>query len=545
MRGAIASRRPYRARTVIRLIDQPYHHFVSPSASGSGTGSFGDPWTLGQFLAAPGGLGIGEVTALRCQPGNDLYEQAGSWTWSSSLNGSGGGPSEFDKKINLLAYKPDKGLPTISSSGTANETTLRIDGTHVRLQGIRIRKNNTIRSNGRGTALWLRGAYDNKPTGSGMLIHCYIEDGANGLFSGNSPADNFEGGDWVIYGCVLINNGEDDGPRNHNVYHRHQGAGRVQFIKNIIGMGLGNSLMNYEEAVGVDAITNIDLIENICFMSGVLGTATGNWWNMEMGGGGAGDGPARNCTMRGNILFHPDNAAETAQMQLGSAMATNEHLVVEDNHIYRGQQDDIVRVQTFRTDGNPTLVFRRNHIYRGSERAVTFLQSGSLSAFTWEQNKYYSPDAAGATLFVHGGVQRTLASLIANAGIGSTDEELAEPTASQVFVIPVNAYEPGRAHVFTVKWAGTDQFTQCNLDSVLSTGDRFRVMRAQNPHVPIFGPFDEPGGTEFYYTQGQTFNHHFGIDDAIQAPIGTCPRTAPALSSGTLQAECLIVERTN
>lgn len=530
---------------------QTYHHFIATNGSGSGVGSWEDPWTLAQFLAGPGGLNVGEVTALRGPPGADLYEQSGSWTWSSSLNGSGGSVGQFDKKINLVAYKPDVkigGLPTISSSGTANETTLRIDGTHLRIQGVRFRKNNTIRGNARGTALWLRGAFDNKPTGSGMILHCYIEDGANGIFTGNSAATDFQGGDWTVYGCVFLNNGEDDGPRNHAVYSRHQGAGRWQVIGNIIGLGLANSLMVYEEAVGVDAITNVDLWDNICYQAGILGTQTGNWWNMILGGGGAADGPARDCTIRRNILYHGTNDAETANLQLGSIGATNEHVIVEDNHIYGGQQDDICRINPFRTDGNPTLVFRRNHFYPGAERVVT-LQAGDCSQWTWADNKYYVA-SSGLNRFVHGGVQRTLAGLVTNAGIGGTDSEVAVPTSDQVHVIPVNAYEPGRTHVFIVNWSGNETVT-INLDGILSTGDRFRVYRIQDPHRPVIQGPAGTGGTGatwpnlYTYTYGQGWAYTVANESVIQEPIGTCPRSPTELIGYTPRVESLIIERVN
>lgn len=526
----------------LRAINQGFHHFVSANAGGGGSGSLESPWTLAEFLANPGTVNPGEITGMRCPGGSELYEQSGSWTWSSSLNGTAGtGTTDFSTKINLHAYTPDGGLPTISSTGTANETCLRIDGTHLVIKGIRVRKNNTIRSNGRGTALWLRGAFDNKPNGSGMLIHCFIEDGANGIFTGNSPATDFQGGDWIIYGNVLINNGEDDGPRNHNVYSRHQGNGRLQFVKNIIGMGLGNSLMVYEEAAGIDGITNVDHTENICFQSGILGTQTGNWWNMEMGGGGAGDGPARNCTIRGNILYHATNNPETANLQLGSAMATNEDLTVEDNYIFGGQQDDIVRIQTFRTDGNPTLVYRRNRHYRRSERAVR-VQAGTLNAWTWEDNVYYTDGATGQNVFDHGGVNRTLAGLRTNADIGHTDTEASEPGSCQTFVIPVNTYEAGRAHVFIKNWEALSP-VPINLDGILSTGDSFRVYRAQNPHVAHIQSASET----FSYTEGQPFQYDMeNAPNAIQAPIGTCPRTAPPLRNAILDnesAECLIIRK--
>lgn len=538
VRGTLAlPHRRVRGSSRFRPIEQTYHHFIAPNAAGGGSGSFESPWTLSEFLANPGTVNAGERTGMRCLAGSELYEQSGSFTWHSSLNGSSGDVSDLTKKIQLVAYEPDGGLPTISNSASDNSQTLRIDGTHVCLRGIRIRKNNTIRSNGRGTAIWLRGAFDNKPTGTGILIHCWFEDGANGLFTGNSASTDFQGGDWTVYGCVAINNGEDDGPRNHGFYTRHQGSGRMRFEKNIIGMGLANSLMVYEETVGVDAITNVDLIDNICFQAGILGTVTGNWWNIVLGGGGAADGPARECTVTGNILYHADNASETANFQLGSTGATNEHTTVEDNYLYGGQQDDIVRIHTFRIDGNPTLVFRNNSVYRGTDRAIWTAQSGGLSAWTWENNTYYA-DATGGNLVVHGGTQRTLAGFVTAASIGGSDAEANNPSTTQVFVKAVNTYQ-ARAHVFIRNW-GADADVPLNLDAVLANGEQFKVYRAQNPHVAI----SQGGNTTHTYTTGGWSYVMENAATTIQAPIGTCPRTAPPLNDGiTVKAECLIIEK--
>jgi hypothetical protein len=186
--------------------------YASPSATGSGDGSIGSPWTLQQALDGPSAL----------HPGDTVYLRGGSYnnvSYNAYVSGTSSAPIVF------RAYPGERA--TIRKNDVSSTTffPLRIYGDYLWFWGIEIRNDSPLRNEPfspdcpgcRGVGVLVDGNAD-------RLINMVVHDLDQGLGMDYDLGLNTE-----VYGSLVYNNGIVDGGsdgRGHGVYVQNSTGGQ-------------------------------------------------------------------------------------------------------------------------------------------------------------------------------------------------------------------------------------------------------------------------------------------------------------------------------
>jgi hypothetical protein len=497
-------------------------HYVSPAGLNTNPGTLLAPWDFAHALAGAGGAIV---------PGDTMWLRGGTYmrgpTWIHAASGAlGAGLDDLTTKLKWRNYPGE--FVSIATTDEATEV-IRIDGTYNlwwatvgRAEGIEFWRNTPTRLDVRGTNIW----FGFTPQTGNKLIHVVTRDGSNGVLDGGFNPD-YDYGDIELYGVIAYNNGEvsDGGAlETHGFYFRHQGVGtKAKVTKCILFNQVGYGLHHWAERA--DGMRNIESTDNIIWGAGVLGPLNGDTAaNILFAAANGVGAPLRGIVCSRNILLQlkQDDRSQVQLILGGLSTETNEDTTCEDNYIVGGGRHDAfatIRVFKFQLAGG-SLTFRRNKVIPLHDgNILENTQAGALTYAAWADNEWYS--AAANAAWRQAGGNLSFAAWKAATGLGASDTAgLAKPTINKVFVIPVDKYNPGYAHVCFFNWAMTPTVA-VNLSTVFQVGEAFEVYNVQDifgaPVVRgIYG-----GGEVAFPTTGRP----------VPLPVGVTPRppiaTAP------------------
>jgi hypothetical protein len=285
--------------------------YVSPGASGSGTGSFGNPWRLQTALNHPGAV----------HPGDTIWLRGGTYTgiYTSYLNGTSGSP------IIVRQYPGERAIIDGGDSGGLQIFT--VQGNYTWFWGFEIMSSDPDRLSaqvsswptdiGRGAGF---GILQQAGIGLGTkFINLIVHDTrGSGL---TSEAQNSE-----VYGCILYYNGWQAPVRGHGhaTYVQNQ-TGTKKIVDNIMHHQFSHGFHAYG---GSSAYLDNLLVEgNTLFNNGNLST-TGNARNLLLGG----DRIAQNPQVLNNYLYYQNAISPDTAFDLGfSAGCSN--ATVTNNYV--------------------------------------------------------------------------------------------------------------------------------------------------------------------------------------------------------------------
>ena len=333
--------------------------YVSPSASGSGTGSFSSPWQLQVALSQPGSV----------HPGDTIWLRGGTYsgTFTGYLVGTSSSP------IIVRQYAGERAI--IDGGNSNGNAIFVIAGSYTWYWGFEVMSSDPIRST---TISGSSPPGSAMPRGEGILIgqgtphpglkfiNMIIHDARQGISFWKDAQDS------EIYGCLIYYNGwqAPDRGHGHGIYAQNQ-TGTKKITDNILFSGFAYGIHAYGS--GTAYLDNID----------IEGTTTFNAGNLYADGsnlllGGESGNVAQNPILKNNYLYR--SSGGSADFDLGySGGCTN--ATVTNNYISNS---------TILASCAPT-----------SMTSDTFY--GSIDGFTQSQypsNTYYSSRPSGTQIFI-------------------------------------------------------------------------------------------------------------------------------------------------
>ena len=333
--------------------------YVSPSASGSGTGSFSSPWQLQVALSQPGSV----------HPGDTIWLRGGTYsgTFTGYLVGTSSSP---------IIVRQYAGERAIIDGGNSNGSPIFvIAGSYTWYWGFEVMSSDPIRSttisgsSPPGSAI---------PRGEGILIgqgtphpglkfiNMIIHDARQGISFWKEAQDS------EIYGCLIYYNGwqAPDNGHGHGIYAQNQ-TGTKKITDTILYSGFSYGIHAYGS--GTAYLDNID----------IEGTTTFNAGNLYADGsnlllGGESGNVAQNPILKNNYMYR--SSGGTADFNLGYNGGCS-NATVTNNYI-----------------SNSTSF---NNCAPTSMTGNTFY--GSIGGFTQSQypsNTYYSSRPSGTQVFL-------------------------------------------------------------------------------------------------------------------------------------------------
>jgi phosphodiesterase/alkaline phosphatase D-like protein len=406
------------------------YHVTTNGSSGNSGADVGHAWDLTSALTTAHGVQPDDT--INIHQGTYRNPTSGTWgfAFTSTIAGTAGHP------VVVRAYPGD--YPVIDGLNTRNNDIINVQGSNVTFWGLEIMSS----ANGRldPTASDNEGSYasgDYVQAGIGMtinqdyavtgikLISCTLHDGAGGIASTGVLA----GVD--LYNCLIYNNGW------YNSYYARGQHGHGVYIHNVTGRRCGfhdcidwGSFENNVQAWGgVAGVENNDYVFD-GFVSWLYGPAS--------------DGC---CLLIGNQYFsNPTVTNSFFYSALG-------HPNVQWGYYNDGDTDPTVC-----TGGTIT-----GNIFAGGEQKFDC----SFSGTTINNNSTYYQALAG-----HVGAFPS--------GFGQTTSR---PTSNVVIVRP-SQYETGRANIIVYNWQNLSSIS-VDLSAVMSNGNTYRIIDAQNPSVVI------------------------------------------------------------
>ena len=417
--------------------------YVAPNATGSGNGSFGNPWPLQTALT--------NTPALK--PGDTVWLRGGTYQgcFSSSLTGAPGNPI-------IVRQYPGERATIDSASTNQNKVAFTINGAWAWYWGFEVMDSATNRaaadgSDGRGCGVNIFGS-------NTKCINLVVHD--NGVGIGTwSDSTNSE-----IAGCISYHNGwqgpAPDRGHGHGIYAQNRGGTKI-FRDNIVFNQFGYGFHIYTEGGDIDGM---DLEGNVVFNNGVLQADTNHTPNYFIGGAK----PATGITLRDNVGYHNVGAVN---MQLGSYFAGGTGLLLERNYIAGGQ---------FFCQNWTNVTALNNTVATVNDTYLAILQPTNIASYLWNSNHYFIP-VQGA--FLYNGSSITFPQWKSRTGYDTDSDShggLFRPTNTQVFV-RASLYETNRANITVFNWGLADN-VPVDVSGVLPLGTDFEVRNAQDFFAP-------------------------------------------------------------
>ena len=429
------------------LSAQAAEWYVAPKGTPDGDGSAEKPWDLQTAMKQPAAV----------KPGDTIWLQAGQYEGAFQVRLVG----TAEKPILVRAYKNDH----VTIRGHL-EIGYNFKAEYCTIWGLEIVSRGAEKDPDKG-ADGVRISHSESKNPGIKVINCVIHDnGSCGVATWAGGTNN------EVYGCLIYNNGYDDGTRGHGYGFYVQSQDGPKRIKDTIifrnfnqGTQLYGSAKAYRDNVTHEGNTWFNNSEPS--LIGGRGQSLVNTMWIE------GGRLAPNCNLIGNLTYAAP-WAKTINNHLGNSKDS----IVKDNYFVAAAGDPANAFSLHA--GNEGLKMEGNTFY------------GKISGFKPDQ---FGPNNAVLTT---------------------------RPAAPKVFVRP-NAYEPGRANITIYNWPSSKTVEVDISKAGLKNGDKFEVRDAQNFYgKPVLaGTYD--GKPLVVPMTGLTVAPLVGLPASYKTPEHTAP----------------------
>lgn len=410
---------------------------VSAEGNPAGDGSRSRPWDLQTALSHPASV----------LPGDTLWLHGGTYQGSffSELKGEPGRP------ISVRQAPGERAVIDIEPSKRGVGFFAR--GQWTRFQGFELTCTNKVRQTdqkGSWPADVRRGSVESRGDHL-QWINLFVHDLGNGFGFWSSGA----GGE--IYGCLIYNNGwaGPDRGHGHAIYAQNE-TGTKRIVDNIVFNQFGNGIDVYGSPKA--KLKGFHIEGNVTFHNGCLYKPGSRMSNLRAGG----EAPLDDTTIQGNFTFgggvlvgYPWGKVNHSATVLDNYMVGGFSAYYQSKLLVRGNEivgeGPLVRLTVGKDANTDQYAINGNTYHFTSNRYGPFALNRSFDEPAWRALGFDRDSR-----IEHG-----------------------EPSGVRVFVRP-NQYETGRAHIAVYNW-DRKQTVSVDASKCLETGDRFRVVNAQNP----------------------------------------------------------------
>lgn len=452
--------------------------YVSPTGSGSGSGSLSNPFDLDTALGTqackpPSAIRSGDTLWLL--PGTYRSTASGSG-FKSCLVGTAAAP------IKVRPFSPGRAI--IDGSGT--NFVIYVSGAYTWFINLEVevsrcqRTSATPGSNAGPSCL----AFGPSIYAPGIkFINCFVHDTAEGFSLYNAAPDA------ELYGNVVVYNGYVGPDRNHGhgIYvQNNSGAKLIQ--ANLVGDNADEGIQAYGSPSSSQINTTLD--SNAVWNNG-------SWPTLHY---------ASNLIMTGGNAHHNAVTNNMSYFTMGTGQGANNF-----GQYYDGQYDLTVTGNTI-VGGNVEaavegvrgpVLFRNNRLASVIGKplytiVVALFSDENYAGYSWDNNSYFGENSFYQGLYdgnnLSGGVGLPFVAFRAQSTLDSHSRYSATlPTGKWITITP-NKYEAKRANIVIYNWdAYADQYgdfqnpctgacasVAVDLSNVLANGDPFVIRDAQN-----------------------------------------------------------------
>ncbi len=350
------------------------------------------------------------------------------------------------------------------------------------------------------------------------LINCTVHDFSGGTFTERTS------GDQEIYGNLFYNQGfatGDGGGHHIYIHHNNSSDKRLNVEANCMFNDEGVAMQMYDSLGASGAEQNIDFLSNICFNAGQLNNIP------NLGGidaqmfvvGGPQEVSAIN--FRYNYGYQPSGKGDIF-IQIGQpGQLIGVGVQILDNYGYvAGRGNGCIWMPATIDGPGGGLLTLKSNTFRVTASDAThngkvynLAENGKVakpSGYDWGPNTIYrnlgvggqdcGDENPGGQPFAYRnavGICRTLAQFLTECGF-TGDVRTVDPTATLVFLVKADKYDPGRA------WLGYYNYHNDNpivvspslISAILGVGDTYMIHDVRNvwagiggqPGAPVIGP---------------------------------------------------------
>lgn len=485
--------------------------YVSTTGLPTNTGSITNPWSLAHALSHPSAVMAGDTIWLK---GGDYIGE-----FTSNLNGMA------NAYIYVRNYNKER-VKLIHPCNAQNSQTLLINGSYTAYWGLEITSNcsNRVKLStldlANDTSFHKISAI-NINTGHHIKMINLVIHNINwvgiGLWRSSVGSE--------VYGCLIFNNGSQDGLRGHGhgIYTQNiAGVENTKYITNNFifnNFGVGSSIYSSTNPAG-GTISDYTIKDNVFFNAAAIADSiiqTAGNYNFLIG---SGYHPAQRIFIQDNI-FYRDIKGKSIKLGYGTNVVDS-NMVFSGNLVYGGK-----------TSSYPPILMRKwqivdfinNTIISPESKAITW-ESGTfdqalVSSYNWDNNNYYNSTTIGS--YTNSLWQSTCLN-----DINSVFSPNQFPAGS--IKIVQNTYEPKKLYVSVLNWEAFNTVS-LNLDAYIAANSNVKIYDIQN----IFG---SPVVSSTYTTGGISVPLNL---TQVNTLLGTSPvpvkHTTPKLGTFIVEFE--------
>jgi len=419
----------------------PGNWYVSPSATGSGDGSQGSPWTLQKAF---------DPANAQLQPGDVVWLLPGTYgtdtDFTADKSGAAGNP---------ITYREH-------SSGHAKiDGRIRVHGNYLTFRGFEVMQSNPA---AHIAAPW----YGIESFGHDLkYINLVIHDAsASGIIV------YWPTGPTEVYGSIIYNNGVDSSLAHGIFVQNTDVAGIARIEENVMFDNAAYGIYSYTDG---NTLRNIQLVRNVSFNNG--STANPAWgYNQKANLLVSGIvGGATAIRVDSNYLFEQNSTSYelVANLKLGSATLNNADFTLRNNTVWGGRSAVLIYDWTNGTVSGNTL---RGGV-TNNQLVDKSVEDIPLTGYTWTGDTYYAPSTSLSWWYNGGWLDLPTWQNSTHTGLSNSGTAASLPGSATTF-LRVNKYDPTRALLVVFNWTGGA--VTASLGGFLVNGQPYSIRNVQN-----------------------------------------------------------------